>query len=160
MATSVEQLQKAMINKGYLYATAQADTTRDDKKRKIQVNYHVNAGVQYITDSIHYEFPNNEFKNLISQDSSRYIIKPGTPLDRSLLELERERIASLLKNNGYYGFSKEFVTFNADTTQGSNKVNLTLTVNPSYANPTGSILTHEKYYIQDIRFITDFNPSL
>lgn len=160
MATSVEQLEKAMINKGYLYANVDADTIINNKKRKIKVNYHVNPGVRYMIDTIGYEFPDTVFRNLVLADSNHFIIRKGIPLDRSLLETQREHIASLLKNKGYYGFSKEFVTFNADTTEGSNKVNLTLKVNPPYAKPTGNINTHEKYYIKEIKFITDYDPSL
>ena len=160
MQASVEQLEKAMINKGYLYATATADTIRNDKKRKIKINYNVTPGQQFLIDSVEYEFPDSTIQKLIMSDSAHFIVRPGIPLDRSLLETQREHLASHLKDNGYYGFSKEFVTFNADTTEGSNKVNLTLRINPPYANHPGNILTHEKYYIKDIRYITDFNPSL
>ena len=160
MAASVEQLEKAMINQGYLYAQASADTIRNDKKRKIQVNYTVNPGKQYMVNSVDYVFPDSTFRDLVMSDSNHFIVRPGIPLDRSLLETQREHIAGLLKNNGYYGFSKEFVTFNADTTAGSTDADLTLTINPPYPNQAGNnILSHEKYYIKDIRIITDFNPS-
>lgn len=159
MNISVEQLEKAMVNKGFLYATASADTIKNDKKKKIKVKYMVDAGPQFILDSLDYSFPDSVFQDLVMSDSRHLILHPGMPLDRSLLETQREQIANLLKNNGYYGFSKEFITFNADTTEGSRKVNLSMKINPPYPQPTGQILTHEKYYIKDIRFITDFNPS-
>ena len=160
MQASVEQLEKAMVNKGFLYASASADTMRNDRKKKIQVNYHVHPGTQYIVDNIDYEFPDTTFRRMVMNDSNHFIVRKGIPLDRSLLEQQREYIASMLKNQGYYGFSKEFVTFNADTTSGSNKVDLTLTINPPYAKPTGNVMTHEKYYIRNISYITDFDPSL
>ncbi|MCH5234004.1 MAG: BamA/TamA family outer membrane protein [Muribaculaceae bacterium] len=158
MAASVEQLEKAMINQGFLYATAYADTVKT--KKKIKVNYHVKPGTQYIVDGVDYTFPDTTFQNIVMADSNNFIVKPGIPLDRNLLETQRERIATLFKNRGYYGFSKEFVTFNADTTSGSNLVDLTLKINPPYEKQTGSVRTHEKYYIKEIRFITDFDPSL
>ena len=159
MAASVEQLEKAMVNKGFLYASAWTDISKDDKSKKLRIDYHVNPGVQFMIDSVNFEFPDTIFKNLVMSDSDHFIIKPNIPLDRNLLETQRERIASIFKNNGYYGFSKEFITFNADTTYGSNKVDLTLRINPPYSRPTGNILTHEKYYIKDIRYITDYDPS-
>ena len=160
MAASVEQLEKAMVNKGYLYAIATADTVKHDKKRKITVNYHVTPGVRYMIDKVDYEFPDSTFRKLVMDDSVHFVVKPGIPLDRNLLETERETIANHIKNNGYYGFSKEFVTFNADTTAGSNLVDLTLKINPPYTRQNGSILTHEKYYINSIRYITDYDPTL
>ncbi|MCH5224239.1 MAG: BamA/TamA family outer membrane protein [Muribaculaceae bacterium] len=159
MMASVDQLEKAMVNKGFLYANASADTVRDDKKKKIRVNYKVDAGIQYKIDSISYVFPGSTFKSIIMADSSHFNVRKGDPLDRSMLETQREYITNLLKNKGYYGFSKEYVTFNADTTSGSHLVDLTMIVNPPYKGATNPILTHEKYYIKDIRFITDFDPS-
>ena len=160
MAASVEQLEKAMVNKGYLYAQAYADTFINDKKRKLKVNYHVNPGVQYKVKSVDYVFPDSIFKEIVMADSNHLIVRPGIPLDRSLLETQRDHIAGLLKNQGYYGFSKEFVTFNADTTLGSHEADLTLTINPPYPVKHGSLETHEKYYIKNIRFVTDYDPSL
>lgn len=159
MASSVEQLEKAMINKGFLYATASADTMRDDHKKKIKVKYNIEPGILYMVDSVNYVFPDTVFRNLVMADSSNFIIRKGSPLDRNMLESQRERIASLLKNNGYYGFSKEFITFNADTTQGSNLVDLTLKINPPFQNQNLPVLSHEKYFIREVRFITDFDPS-
>lgn len=159
MMASVEQLQKAMINKGFLYATVEADTLKNDKKKKIKVNYRINPGIQYVLDSIDYQFPDSTFQSIVMADSNRFIIKPGIPLDRNLLETQREQIANNLKNRGYYGFSKEFITFNADTTYGSEKVNLSLKINPPFLQQQGSIKTHEKYYINNVYFITDFDPS-
>ncbi|MCH5237636.1 MAG: hypothetical protein J1E95_07560, partial [Muribaculaceae bacterium] len=160
MQASVDQLTKAMINKGFLYATTSADTIVNDKKNKIKVKYTINPGIRYTINSVDYEFPDSTFRNLVMKDSAHFIIRPGSPLDRSMLETERDHIANLLKNNGYYGFSKEYVTFNADTTYGSHLVDLTLKINPPYSRPTGDIHSHEKYYIKDIRYILDYNPSL
>ena len=159
MATSVEQLRQAMVNKGFLYASAKADTVKNDKKRKIKVKYTIDAGVQYMIDSLAYEFPDTTFRNIVMADSNNFIVKKGKALDREMLETQRERIASLLKNQGYYGFSKEFVTFNADTTTGSSLVDLTMKINPPYATENPIVKSHEKYYIKDIRFITGFDPS-
>ncbi|MCH5232839.1 MAG: BamA/TamA family outer membrane protein [Muribaculaceae bacterium] len=159
MAASIDQLEKAMVNKGFLYANARADTVTVGKK-KIRVKYHVDAGRRYIIDSLTYVFPDTVFRNLIMADSSRFVVREGMPLDRNLLESQREQIANFLKNNGYYGFSKEYVTFNADTTSGSHSVDLTMTVNPPYENTGLPVNSHEKYYIRNIRFITDFDPSL
>lgn len=160
MEASVEQLQKALVNKGYLYASVQADTLKNDNKKKIRVNYQIMPGKQYMIRSVDYEFPDSTIQNIVMADSSHFILHPGIPLDRSLLETQREHISSILKNNGYYGFSKEFVTFNADTTAGSTLTDLTLKINPAFLQQSYDILTHEKYYINNIRYITDYDPTL
>lgn len=159
MAASVDQLEKAMINKGFLYADVSADTIRDDKKKKIKVSYKIDAGKQYSLNNIDYIFPDSVFRALILADSDHFVLRPGIPFDRSVLETQRDLIATRLKNNGYYAFSKDFITFNADTTSGSELVDLTMTLNPPYENGPSNIKTHEPYYIGEIKIITDYNPS-
>ena len=161
MAASVEQLEKALVNKGFLYASTSADTILNHSKKKVKVNYRINPGVQFTIDSIAYNFPDSIFKDLIMSDSSHFIVRNGSPLDRDMLETQRENIAAYLKDHGYYGFNKEYITFSADTTEGSHLVNLTMTLNPPYQGGSGStsIKSHEKYYIKEVRFITDFDPS-
>ena len=102
MAASVEQLEKAMKNKGYLYAKASADTTINADKKKIKVNYHVDAGPLYKIENVDYSFPDSTFQKLIMADSANFIVKPGIALDRNLLETQRDQIATLHKNQGYY----------------------------------------------------------
>lgn len=160
MQASLEQLEKAMINKGYLYAQTNADTIIDKKKRKIKIDYQITPGPQFIVKNVDYEFPDSTFQHLIMSDSAHLLVRPGIPLDRNLLETQRETLTSMMKNHGYYAFSKEFITFNADTTAGSNLVDLTLKINPPYKDSPGQLPTHEIYYINDVRYITDFDPSL
>ena len=158
METSVEQLEKAMVNKGFLYASATADTIVDEKKRKIKINYKLNPGEPHIIDNIEYVFPDTTFRNIVLKDSSKFVVKKGEPLDRATLETQREIITNMLKDKGYYAFAKEFITFNADTTSGSRKVDLTMTLNPPYSNEKFPLLTHNKYFVRNIYFITDYDP--
>ncbi|MBD5357016.1 MAG: BamA/TamA family outer membrane protein [Bacteroides sp.] len=160
MALSSEQLTKAMVNKGFLNAEVETDTVVDAKKRKIKVNYRLTPGTPHIINTVNYVFPDEEFENLVMSDSGRFIVKPGNLLDRTLLETQREIITERLRNRGYYGFSKEFITFNADTTEGSNLVDLTMTLNPpSTENAERVIQTHDKYIVRDVYFLTDYDPG-
>lgn len=161
MEAGSEQLRKAMVNRGFLEATVTTDTLKDDRKKKIQVNYTLNAGEPHIINSIDYNFPDSLFRALVMSDSTSFPIQPGDPLDRNALDMQRELITILLRNKGYYNFAKEFITFNADTTEGSKLVDLTMTLNPPYKNTSGSteLPSHEKYLIRNVRFITDYDAA-
>ncbi len=154
-----EQLTKAMVNKGFLEAVVESDTILDEKKRKVKVRYKLNPGTPHVINSISYNFPDTVFRNIVMQDTGRFVVKPGNMLDRTLLETQREIITENLKNRGYYGFTKEFITFNADTTEGSNLVDLTMTLNPPYENAAGRLMSHEKYLVRNVYFYTDYNSG-
>lgn len=160
-ASGSEQLKKAMVNSGFLGAKVDVDTIRDDNKRKIQVIYNLSSGTPHIINSIDYNFPDSVFESIVMRDSGSFIIKPGQHLDRNMLDAQREYVTQSLRNKGYYSFAKEFITFNADTTEGSKLVDLTMTLNPpdqshAQANET---LTHNKFVIGNVYFITDFDAT-
>ena len=52
------------------------------------------------------------------------LLKPGAKIDQYVLSAERERMTKAMKNKGFYNFSKEYVTFELDTTIGEKKVNV------------------------------------
>ncbi len=155
----VEQLTKAMVNKGFLEAEVTTDTIINEQKRKIKVNYKLNPGTPHVINTVGYQFPDSVFEQLVMSDSNHFVVKPGNTLDRTLLETQREIITERLRNNGYYGFTKEFITFNADTTEGSNLVDLTMTLNPPYETAETRMPTHEKYIVRDVYFVTNYDPG-
>lgn len=159
-ATGSEQLLKAMINKGFLNAEVSTNTLIDENKRKLKVNYTLNPGEPYVINNIEYVFPDTTFRTLVMRDSSKFVVKKGDKLDRTLLERQREQITQLLRNNGYYDFAKEFITFNADTTTNSRLVDLTMTLNVFPKNlQHQERLTHDKFIIGNVYYITNFDPA-
>ncbi len=161
-AQSVNQLTRALENKGYLSARVEADTVADADKRKMSVNYRLFPGRPHRIRNIQYSFPTDSLRELVMADSAHFTVRPGDNLDLSLLESMREEISRHLRNRGYFAFTKEYITFNADTTEGSLDVDLTMTVRPPYVRP-GSIQTlddHREYFVRSIRVITDYNPAV
>lgn len=157
-AAGVEQLRKAMVNKGFLYAQVQADTIRNDRKRKMTVDYKLNPGKPFIINSINYEFADSALHNIVMADSAHFTIRPGDYLDRTRLENQREVITSYLRNRGYYGFGKEFITFNADTTEGSSLADLSMMINRPDMLPNRTDSVHSRSIIRSITYIADYNP--
>ena len=160
MSSSVDQLKKALVNKGFLDADVKADTKIDEKKKKINVTYSLDPGIPHVIDNISYVFQDSVFRDVVMKDSFKFVIKKGDLLDRSNLELQREIVTDILKDNGFYGMSKEYITFNADTTEGSKRVDLTMLVNHS-KNRDEQLVNYSKtkFYIKKVFVITDFDPA-
>ncbi len=159
--SDAEQLRKAMINAGFLNAEVKVDSAPNRKKRKMSVEYELNPGKPHLIRNIEYKFANDTLRQLVMKDSARFVIRPGDPLDLSLLETQRDLVTTRLRNHGYYAFGKEFIIFNADTTAGSTDVDLTMTLNPAYPTGTANTIidTHREYIIRNIYFLMDYNPG-
>lgn len=156
---SVVQLEKAMINRGYMDAVVEADTIIHEKARKIDVEYKVTAGLPHVIKSVAYEFPNDTLRNLIMRDSAKFAVKPGRYLDRTLLDAERAMIAQRLRDRGYYSFAKEYITYSADTTAGSYDVDLTVIVNEPDVHGDINRATHLPAIIRSVVVVADYDPS-
>lgn len=155
------QLLRAMRNAGFLGAKVDVTQLSDSASRKVKLRYNLDAGSPHIINSISYEFPNDTLRNAVMRDSARFNIRPGLRLDRERLETMREWITTRLRNQGYWAMSKEFITFNADTTEGSKLVDLTMIMHPPYEKVTlrDSIDTHRRYIVRNVTIIPDFDNS-
>lgn len=153
-----EQLRQAFINKGYLHAEVVADTVVTGKK-KMAVDFTVNSGEPHRVTNIIREFRDPNIEALIGGDTLRSAISAGDALDVSLLEMERTRLTSILRNNGYFTFNKEMITFSADTTAGSRDVELTMTVEAPEPFE-GVEIVPDKYLVRRVIYVTDFDAGM
>lgn len=155
------QLKRALENKGFLEAQVSVDTI-SRKRKKMDVVYRLQPGRPHRIKSISYSFPTDTLEKLIIADSAHFNVRPGDNLDLALLESMREEITRYLRNRGYYGFTKEYISFNADTTAGSYDVDLTMTVRPPFDKPgsTATLADHREYFIRSIKVYTDYEPGV
>lgn len=158
METSTDQLRQAFFNKGYLGAEVTADTVVTGKK-KMGVEYSIKSGTPHRITSLERVYVDETIGNLIGGDTLRSALRTGDALDVELLEAERERITTILRNNGYYTFNKELVTFSADTTAGSMDVELTMTVDAPVSTDDQPVKV-EKYVVRKVVYVTDFDAGL
>lgn len=157
-AESAEQLRQAFFNKGYLGAEVLADTFVTGDK-KMAVDFTVESGQPHRISSIERIYLDEKIATLIGADTTRSAIRKGDALDITLLEAERDRLTSILRNNGYYTFNKEKITFNADTTAGSLDVRLTMTVEAPGAMDNKQEAP-ERYLVRRVVFVTDYDAGI
>lgn len=142
-------MRRAMINQGYLEAQVDADTV--SRKRKVQVNYHVEKGIPHRISTLRIlvEDPAPEIAQLMHHDqlSGNALVAVGGLLDRTELENERTRLTSLMRNNGYYDFNKEDISYTADTLRGSHKVDLTMF----------AARLHNRFVVRSVKFVPNYD---
>lgn len=158
---SVKQLRQSLANRGYLHAEVIADTTLNKSKRKAKVDYIISPGRQYHISSVDYEFADTVLRPIVMADSALWPVHIGSPLDLNALDAQRTFITDRLRDRGYFAFQKSFITFNADTTAGSAKVDLTMRVEPppgGAAHDTIVFDMSQPWYVRNITFVADYEP--
>lgn len=160
---SAKQLHQAMVNKGFLKSKVIVDTIGRPDKKRMDVVYNLEPGEPYIIKNIDYNIKDDSLAAIVGRRLKSTLIRSGDLLDMNLLDAERERITSDFRNRGYYGYSKEYISFSADTTQGSTAVDLSIVVNvPSKRPgilPTDSIQLYEPRTLRNVYVVMDYDPA-
>lgn len=113
--TRVKIANNLLKDYGYFnsYVSYKIDSTNNPKKAKI--TYDINMGRPYLIDTIMYEGFSGYADSIIRKNFDDRLIKHGDNFDVTLLNDERNRVITLLKNNGYHFARSEYITFLADT---------------------------------------------
>lgn len=142
---TVTEIDNFLSNKGFLDATVQYGV--DTKKKKATVTYQVTERVPYQLDSIYSDTENPDIIYLLNATKNASFLKSGKKYDQDNFIKERNRIEDLLKNNGFYMFSKTFIDYNLYYDTLSKKINVEQRIfKPLFAD------RHKQYTIDSITF--------
>jgi len=91
--------------------------TRDRKfnNKKVKAIYKISLKKVHKISDIRYEINDENVKKLILNDTVHSLLIKGNRLDIKNLENERSRIMNYLRTKGYYDFTKDFISYSADT---------------------------------------------
>ncbi|CCH00512.1 hypothetical protein FAES_2503 [Fibrella aestuarina BUZ 2] len=147
------KMQRYLQSKGFFRAKTgfSVDTLLD---RRVRVNYLITEDLPYTYATVRYQIPDRRIDSLVGYSLANSLLKVGARYDADNLENERIRIEELLRNNGYYGFSRQYIRYEVARDSafidsafvGSQPVDLTVQL----ANPPGQT-AHPIYRIGDVQ---------
>ncbi len=146
---TISQLQLYLIKKGYFESTVKDSVFI--KNKKATVIYELIGNTQFTFNKIDYDIKDETIRRLIFSDTSKSNIKTGQAFDQTNIELERDRLTYLIRNNGYFGFTKDYIKLLADSSNKTHSIHASLIIN----NPETKS-QHERYLIKDIFLYTNF----
>lgn len=121
------------------------------KKKNVTVDYKITLGKQFPITRINYSINDQALKQMYFADTLNSLLKVGVPLSENILNNESERASQIFRDNGYYGFSKNYFFFEADTMTIKDSAilmvmikNYTRNEDPSQAKP------HKIYNINNV----------
>lgn len=102
--------------------TYSVDSTKNP--RAVKLSYEISMGRPYLIDTVTYEGFPERADRIIRKHFDERLVRSNQNFDVTLLNSERERLVNLFKDNGYYFFRGEYISFLADTLMRSGYVNL------------------------------------
>ncbi len=113
---TAEQMRFYLYSKGFFQGNTSFTYQLNPKKRTASVTYHITENQPYTIRDTLYITTSKRIDSLLEANKQKAEIEPGDQYDRDKLEAEQARIDKLMKNNGYYLFSKQYVTYEVDST--------------------------------------------
>jgi outer membrane protein assembly factor BamA len=155
-----KRLTQYLRNKGY--HLAEVDDSVRFKNKKAFVMYKIQANEPYRINDIKYTFEDTTLQTVVFSDTTNSLLQKGERFDVDYLKNERIRIESLLKNKGYYNFSREYIHFQVDSTVGDKQVNINVNIKKfTTKNKNNQIITikHPTYTIRNIYVHANYDPQ-
>jgi outer membrane protein insertion porin family len=154
--TTIERFSNYLFSEGYFHNKVTSKISSIGKF--VTVNYVVDPGSPYIIDSVFFRIQDSTLHALLDRFKSASYVKKGIRYQEENFTAERERIDKLLKDNGYFDFSRQYIEFGVDTSMlGNKKVALIINIrNPAKRG------YHKQFIIDSVHFTTDagvLNPG-
>ncbi|WP_276089119.1 BamA/TamA family outer membrane protein [Pedobacter sp. JY14-1] len=144
---SRNQIEKFLKSKGYFNAVVKSEITI--KKKRAKVVYTARQGQPFTVNKLNFEIADPSVKELyVSRKQEFTHLREGARFDDDSLSYERDQLQQLMRENGYFDFSKPYVKYTVDSNLNANKANVTLVVD----NPDGKP-AHERYHIGETKVI-------
>ena len=116
--------ESVLHSHGYMHGSVTSQEVLQKNPKKGKLNYYVNAGRLTTLDSISYTGFPAVADSLIRKSQADSYLQRGNAFTVASLDQERQRIATLLRNHGYYFFQPTYISYLADTIQTPAKAQL------------------------------------
>jgi len=149
VAATQEKMTDFLFNNGYFQNKVVYEI--NESKQRVGVTYVIDPGRAYFYDTIFYLVPDKTVEAIMVSDKNKSLIKKGDRYNQNKLNKERERIDLMLKDVGYYDFTRQYVEFAVDTAfQEPFKIALQIEIkNPPRRD------SHKVFHVDSITFTTD-----
>ena len=150
---SMQQLEQQMSNMGYFHA--EVDTQVVIKDRKVDITYLITANQPYKIRHYEVDVPVAAVQEIA--ESNRCKVHEGDQFSTATLDEERERIATVLRNRGYFYFEKAMLEFTADSSLNSHEVDVRLQFSPYVLQMDSAELARlwTQYTVREVKYTLD-----
>lgn len=166
---SADQMRIYLNKQGYFNARIEPEVIYRKKGivwwrkgNKAKVRFHVYPGQPYRLRSINYRFEDTGIAGREANIRESSTLRIGDIFNVGKLDKEREELSAYLNDRGYYAFTKDYITYDADSTLGHHTVDLTLKLNGIHRATSVSdsiaIENHKRYFIGEVYIHTVYDP--
>lgn len=156
---TASQLEKLMKTKGCFNSKVTTDTIHPNPS-SVVVNYRIRSSHRHKIDELRFSSRQPDIDSLLQCWKSDSYLKVGDYYDQDKMTAEQSRIATNLKNSGYYYASNDLVRFYVDTTYDSIALGIHVVVRRPRNPENNSFAPLQKYRIDNIYIYPNISTTL
>ncbi len=149
----LKKMQQVLFDQGHFDSEVSLKLKYKGKyKKKVVATYTINMKPSYHYRKYNYVANNSPIDRLIKNDIANSYIKVGEEYWLLKIKNERQRIADMLRNKGYFFFKPDYFILDIDTTIGNKQIDAVLRIKPNVRN-----FKKQKYSVGNIRIFFNAN---
>ena len=156
--TSARQMEQYLNNRGYFHSKVSTNTTY--KKYRAKVTYTVHPATPYRISQINYQIEDTVLRGYIDRIESRLPAQAGQVFNAYTLDEQRTYVTNYLRNLGYYFFTRNYITFEVDSSFHNHTMEVTMKIANAEDRNTGKEHPHKLYTINKISIFPNYRPSV
>ena len=120
-ATRTKVASNTLQNYGYFNGYVDYELIDQRNPRKQKIKYDIYLGEPYHYDSIQYNFRGHQ-RRIIDENAQQSYLRTGGQFSVPDLQMEKERLTTDFRNNGYYYYRSDYIRYFADSVHAPQKV--------------------------------------
>lgn len=145
---SAKQMEFLLVNNGFF--DAETDFEISTKRKKASITYLITEREPYMVDTFYTRSDDQNIYNLLKASASGSEVKVGKRYEQNALTRERQRMEDLMKDNGYYTFTKSYIDYKVYKDTVEHRVSIEQVISkPIYAD------FHRVYTLDSVHFTID-----
>lgn len=150
-ATTNDNIHTFLFNKGYFKNTVTTRVQEFKKTKRVHITYQVEPGQAYVIDSVQLNVADPAIDSILLENRNGARIRKGEIYTQANFTGERDRIENLLKDRGYYDFTRKYIDFDIDTAfRGGRRIAIRININ----NPPRKE-QHKRFAIDSVSITVD-----
>jgi outer membrane protein assembly factor BamA len=162
---SIKSIKRYLDDIGFFNASVRYEVAK--KNKVADVSFFITTNKPYRYDTIFYTYGDTTLARFIKNKKSLRLLHKGDIFNVNNLDDQRNAIAEMLRNQGYYYFNRNYVQFVVDTNQRKHTVAVNVVLRaktkPDLDHPGKTIsIPHTRYIVKSVRIFPNFqgaNPT-
>ncbi|MGY8913854.1 MAG: translocation and assembly module lipoprotein TamL [Flavobacteriales bacterium] len=147
---SLERLKAFYGGKGYFNANGTYELDSSKRKQRAAIDYQLTLGDPFIIDTFSKKISSPAVDSIYQLNAKNSLVKRGRQFNISDFNNERERLTTIFRNTGIYGFQESSISYEIlrDTTKASDdqKLDVELSIVDLRKRDENTVTT-SKYYV-------------